>query len=163
MDKLILIVLSLMLPSNIPKDINVFYADSEVAIVDTFMEVAEEVPEVAKSVSSISFHSKSEYTSTGYSLRDNIMIFGLSEYNDFQQRYVIIHEMAHCWAFDILNDNYEEYSEYVEKDNAVISQYSISSIAEDFADAVAYYYIADGFKECFPNRTEYIEKLLEGL
>ena len=141
---------------------SVFYNEPEISVVETLTQVVEEVPEVAQSVDSIKFFAE-DNIHVGYSLRNNITIFGLSQYSEFQQKYVILHEMAYCWAFDILNDNYEEYEIYIKKDNSVISSYSTTSIAEDFADAVAYYFLADGFKECFPNRTEFIERCLNGI
>lgn len=149
-------------------EINVLYEDQEKTAVNTFIELVQEIPEELTASAETVVFNKENFINSGIAYSgETIELFALSEKNIEEQKFVITHELAHCWAFDNLGNDYAEYIECVKKDNTFIREYSANRIinngcyAEDFADAVGYYFTNDSFEETFPSRSDYIRKCFE--
>lgn len=157
------------------KKINIIYSDKEKNQIKSLKEYIDKLPNCVKeNVKEIVLIPYSNNLSIAGSTKDGkITLYNFKKYQDKTKANIIYHEATHTWAKSLEDNNnfkdfYSKYKKYVERDNNYVSDYSkkfansnTGKLSEDFADAVAFYLIDnESFKEKYPNRTIFINGLL---
>jgi len=152
------------------KRIQIVYTDTQKESLETLKRLLNTLPPKLltnlKQILMIPYSNTASIAGSTYESR--ITLYNFAKYDEFTQKNIIFHEVAHTFANKFVKD-YNDYKTYVDKDNNYVSTYSKEFIdsndgklSEDFADAVAFYFIDKSkFKEKYPNRTKYIEYLIK--
>lgn len=116
--------------------------------------------------------AKHESKAAGITKYNKITLYKLSSYSKATIKNIVIHEIAHTWAYTLMQNktldfSYTDYQEVVNKDKKFPSNYAKENVAngdfsEDFAESIAFYLINQkSFSKKFPARTIYIKSILE--
>ena len=157
------------------KNIPIIYTSKEKQIILKLKQIIEDLPEeMLVNIKEIILNpEKSPSEASAITSYDKITCYKLSNYSLKKIKNIIIHEIAHTWGHKlrekkILDYHYTQYKEYAKKDKKFPSDYAKKCVknkddyAEDFAEAIAFYFIdLKKFKKDFPNRLVYIEKLFQ--
>lgn len=154
-------------------NIKIIYTDLEKNYIDVLINYINELPqELVKNIDTIKMipyknHSKI----AGVTKNNNITLYKFSSYDEDKQKNILIHEIAHTWINKMIDENLLEYSlnNYllaIESDNNYVSSYSKRFTekngrpSEDLAESIAFYFIKSNFSDTYPNRAEFIRKLM---
>lgn len=113
-----------------------------------------------------------ESGAAGITKYNKITLYNISKYSKATIKNVIIHEVAHTWAYNLMKDkildySYTNYQQAVTKDTKFPSNYAkenvkIGNYSEDFAESVSFYLInSKSFEKKYPARADYIKMLIE--
>jgi len=157
------------------KNIDIIYSSKEQYLIEGLKKYLDILPNcITKNIKEIVLIPYSNNLNIAGSTKDGkITLYNFKKYQSITKENIIYHEATHTWAKSFIenknfNDFYGTYKEYVDNDNNYVSNYSKEfsnnnngKLSEDFADAVAFYLIDnESFKEKFPNRTIFINGLL---
>ena len=108
----------------------------------------------------------------GIAYLGEIKLYCLNRLPEKSRSRVLFHEITHLWAnklveYKIIDSSYTAYETFAKRDKYFVSDYTKrfalekGSYSEDFAESVANY-IGNKklFKQKYPNRSKYIEKLM---
>lgn len=113
-------------------------------------------------------HSSGAAGITNY---NKITFYNISKYSKATIKNIVIHEIAHTWAYELIrvqaiDYSYTEYAKAVNSDKRFPSNYAKRNVeagnySEDFAESVSFYFINENsFENKYPARTEYIKGLI---
>ena len=157
------------------KKVKVIYTDKERSVVSKLNTYLDKLPEnMLVNLDEIKLIPYSNTQNIAGTTKDKtILLYNYSKYSDSTKKNIIYHEIAHTWANKLIDEkkidySYTTYKEIVDKDNNYVSNYAKDfannndgRLSEDFADAVAFYFMNQSkFKKQYPNRTEYFKRLL---
>ena len=156
------------------KDIPVIYTNKEVKAVKEIEKILLALPEqLLKNISEIKLIPASHKSkAAGITNYNKITLYKISSYSKSTIKNIVIHEIAHTWAHDlmktkVLDYSYTDYQEAVNKDKNFPSKYAKEYVldgnySEDFAESISFYFInTKSFSKKFPSRTEYIKSIIE--
>lgn len=109
---------------------------------------------------------------TGVTKYDKITLYNISSYSTSTIKNVVIHEIAHTWAYKLMENkkidySYTDYKLTVDADDKFPSNYAKENVrqgnySEDFAESVSFFLINQkSFEKKYPARADYISKLLK--
>lgn len=107
----------------------------------------------------------------GITRYNKITFYNLSKYSKSTFKNIVIHEIAHTWAFELMKEkaidySYTEYKNVVKLDKRFPSNYAKKNVeagnySEDFAESISFYIInKTSFSKKYPARAKYIENLI---
>ena len=108
----------------------------------------------------------------GITKYDKITLYNISSYSTSTIKNIVIHEIAHTWAFTLMQNkvidySYSDYKLAVNKDTRFPSKYAKENVEagnynEDFAESISFYLINEKtFSNKYPARTEYIKEIIK--
>ena len=115
--------------------------------------------------------AKHESNAAGVTKYNKISFYNISKYSGTTLKNVVIHEITHTWAYELIKNkdidySYTKYQEFVNKDSKFPSKYAkvnveVGNYSEDFAESISFYLInKKSFEKKYPARTEFIENIL---
>ena len=145
----------------------VVYTTKDAKKIDYVAELIAKMPEVTKTNLKEITLLPTEHTSRAAGITDynKVTLYNLSTYTDKEIQRIVTHEIAHTWAHElrkakVIDYSYTNFGNAVKADGNVVTDYSKTSLSEDFADSVALYLAnADSFTKNFPARANYIANL----
>ena len=155
------------------KNIPVIYTSKDSKSISKVEEIINKLPEeLLVNLEEIKLvPAKHESNAAGITKYNKISFYNISKYSGATLKNVVIHEIAHTWAYELIKDkeidySYTNYQKYVSKDTKFPSKYAKLNVAsgnysEDFAESVSFFLInKKSFTKKYPARAEYIENLL---
>lgn len=156
------------------KNIPIIYTTKEEKVVKEIEKILLSLPDnLLNNINEIRMiPAKHKSKAAGITKYNKIALYKLSSYSKSTIKNIVIHEIAHTWAYDLMTDkvldySYTDYQEAVKKDKKFPSKYAKEYViegnySEDFAESVSFYFInTKSFSKKFPARTEYIKSILE--
>lgn len=155
--------------------IKVIYTNKEQKIFDKVENIIKKIPsEVKVNVDMITLvpYTDTNKKVAGITSGSNIKLYKISSYSGKTLERIIIHEVAHTFADELIRTkvidySYTEYSKTVKADKKNVSTYSKSYTErnlynEDFADSMAELIMNQkAFEKKFPNRAKYLLDLFD--
>ena len=154
------------------KNIPVIYTSKDSKSISKVEEIINKLPEeLLVNLEEIKLvPAKHESNAAGITKYNKISFYNISKYSGSTLKNVVIHEIAHTWAYELIKEkeidySYTNYQKVVKEDNKFPSKYAKSNVAagiysEDFAESVSFYLInTKSFAKKYPARTKYIEEL----
>lgn len=155
------------------KNIPIIYTNKEQKTVKEIEKILLSLPEkLLNNTSEIKLIPASHKSkAAGITNYNKITLYKISSYSKNTIKNILIHEIAHTWAFDLMKDkildfSYTDYKEVVKKDKTFPSNYAKKCVkennySEDFAESISFYFInIKSFSKKYPARAEYIKNLL---
>lgn len=155
-------------------NVSIIYTEKEKETVKSVEEIILSLPEkLLNNLEEIKLIPTEHISkAAGITNYDKIVFYNLSKYSKATIKNIVIHEIAHTWAFELMKDkkidfSYTDYREKVESDNKFPSQYAKENVKngkynEDFAESVSFFLINESsFTNKYPARASYIKELLE--
>ncbi len=155
------------------RNIKIIYTDKEENAMEKLKEYIELLPENytqnVKTIQMIPFDNTQNIAGT--TKDTTITLYHFSQYAKQTKMQIIFHEIAHTFANKmmekkIIDYSYSQYTKAAIKDRCFVSKYAQKSaslqsrLSEDFADAMAEYFMSSSFERRFPNRYAYLNSLL---
>ncbi|MBQ8300053.1 MAG: hypothetical protein IJX99_09440 [Clostridia bacterium] len=155
------------------KDITVIYTSKDSKTINKVEKIINELPDdLLVNVKEMKFiPAKHPSKAAGITKYNKISFYNLSSYSNNTLKNVIIHEISHTWAHELMKEkeidySYTDYKVAVKSDKKFPSKYAKTNVAvgnysEDFAESVSFYLInVKSFTKKYPARAIYIETLL---
>lgn len=156
------------------KGVTVIYTSKDTKSINTLEEIISSLPdELLANLKEIRLiPAKHSSKAAGITKYNKITLYNLSSYSKSTIKNIVIHEIAHTWAYDLIKDkaidySYTNYKKVVNSEKKFPSTYAKENVkngnySEDFAESVAFYLInTKSFERKYPARADYIKKLLE--
>lgn len=156
------------------KGITVIYTSKDTKSIKTLEEIISSLPdELLANLKEIRLiPAKHSSKAAGITKYNKITLYNLSSYSKSTIKNIVIHEIAHTWAYDLIKDktidySYTNYQKVVNSENKFPSKYAKENVkngnySEDFAESVSFYFInTKSFEKKYPVRADYIKELLE--
>ena len=155
------------------KNISIIYTNVEEKSVKEIEKIILSLPD--KLLSNLSeiklIPAKHESKAAGITKYDKITLYKISSYSKSTIKNIVIHEIAHTWAYDLMQDkildfSYTDYRQAVNSDKKYPSKYAEENVrtgdySEDFAESVSFYLISEkSFNKKYPSRANYIKNIL---
>lgn len=154
-------------------NISVLYTNKEEKTIKNLEEIISSLPQkLLGNLKEIRLMpAKHKSGAAGITNYDKVTFYNLSTYSKTTIENIVIHEIAHTWAYDLMKDkivdySYTNYRKAVNADKKFPSEYAKVNVkagnySEDFAESVSFYFINEKtFAKKYPARTEYIENLI---
>lgn len=156
------------------KGVTVIYTSKDAKSIKTLEEIISSLPDKLlvnlKEIRLIP--AKHSSKAAGITKYNKITLYNLSSYSKSTIKNIVIHEIAHTWAYDLIKDkaidySYTDYKKVVDSEKKFPSTYAKENVkngnySEDFAESVSFYLInTKSFEKKYPARADYIKKLLE--
>lgn len=156
------------------KNVSIIYTEKEKNSVKEIEKIINSLPnKLLTNLKEIKLiPAKHESKAAGITKYNKITLYKLSSYSKTTIKNIVIHEIAHTWAYTLMQNktldfSYTDYQEVVNKDKKFPSNYAKENVAngdysEDFAESISFYLINKmSFSKKYPARTEYIKKILK--
>ena len=156
------------------KGVTVVYTSKDAKSIKTIEEIISSLPDkLLVNLKEIRLMpAKHSSNAAGITRYNKITLYNLSSYSKSTIKNIVIHEIAHTWAYDLIKDkaidySYTDYKKVVDSEKKFPSTYAKENVkngnySEDFAESVAFYLInTKSFERKYPARADYIKKLLE--
>ena len=156
------------------RNVSIIYTNKDEKVINDVEEIILSLPEklLVNLDEIVLLPGKHNSGAAGITDYDKVSLYNLSTYSKATIKNIVIHEIAHTWAFDLMKNkvidfSYTDYSEKVKLDKKFPSQYAKANVQEghfneDFAESVSFYLInSESFTRKYPARAEYIKVLLE--
>lgn len=156
------------------KGVTVIYTSKDAKSIKTLEEIISSLPDKLlvnlKEIRLIP--AKHSSKAAGITKYNKITLYNLSSYSKSTIKNIVIHEIAHTWAYDLIKDkaidySYTDYKKVVDSEKKFPSTYAKENVkngnySEDFAESVSFYLInTKSFEKKYPARADYIKELLE--
>lgn len=116
--------------------------------------------------------AKHKSNAAGITKYNKITLYKLSSYSKTTIKNIVIHEIAHTWAYNLMQNkiidfSYTNYQNTIKNDKKFPSNYAKENVknenySEDFAESVSFYLInSKSFTKKYPARANYIKNILE--
>lgn len=156
------------------KNIPIIYTNKEQKAANEIQKIITSLPEqLLKNIKEIKLiPAKHKSKAAGITNYNKITLYKISSYSKSTIKNIVIHEIAHTWANDLISNkvldySYTDYQEVVNKDKKFPSKYAKEYVldgnySEDFAESISFYFInSKSFSKKYPARAEYIKNILE--
>ena len=156
------------------KGVTVIYTSKDEKSIKTLEEIISTLPDkLLTNLSEIKLlPAKHTSNAAGVTKYNKITLYNLSSYSKSTIKNIVIHEIAHTWAYDLIKDktidySYTNYQKVVDSEKTFPSKYAKENVkngnySEDFAESVSFYFInTNSFERKYPARADYIKELLE--
>lgn len=154
------------------KNIPIIYTSKDSKSIKKIEDIIKDLPEeLLVNLKEIKLvPAKHESNAAGVTKYNKISFYNISKYSGTTLKNIVIHEITHTWAYELMKNkdidySYTKYQEYVNKDTKFPSKYAKSNVdignySEDFAESVSFYLInKKSFAKKYPARNEFIEEL----
>ncbi len=155
------------------KGVKVIYTDKEKDLIKDVEEIISSLPgKMLANTTEIKMLPVNHTSgAAGITKYDKITFYNLSKYSKTTIKNIVIHEVAHTWAYDLMRQkaidySYTDYKEAVKTDRRYPSNYARRNVeagdySEDFAESVSFYFInSNSFAKKYSSRARYIENLV---
>ncbi len=154
------------------KNIPVIYTSKDQKVVKKVEQIMNSLPEeLLVNLDEVKLiPAEHESKAAGITKYNKISFYNLSKYSGTTLKNIVIHEITHTWAYELIKNkdidySYTDYQEYVNSDKLFPSKYAKMNVeaqnySEDFAESVSFYLInKKSFEKKYPARAKYIEEL----
>lgn len=154
-------------------NVSIIYTHKEKSLIKKIETILSKVPQNMlvnlKEISLVPVEHNSG--AAGITRYNTISLYNLSKYSNKEIENIVLHEIAHTWAYSLISQNlinhsYSNYKDIVALDSSSPSKYAkqnaaIGNYSEDFAESVAFYLInTNAFTNKCPARSNYISQLI---
>lgn len=154
------------------KNIPVIYTSKDEKVVKKVEQIINDLPEkVLVNLDEIKLiPAEHESKAAGITKYNKISFYNLSKYSGSTLKNIVVHEVTHTWAYELIKNkeidySYTDYQQCVKDDKLFPSKYAKVNVeaqnySEDFAESVSFYLInKKSFEKKYPARAKYIEEL----
>ena len=156
------------------KGVKVIYTEKETDVLKDIEEIILSLPDKmlanTHEIKLVPFEHSSN--AAGITRYDKITFYNVSKYTKATLKNIVIHEIAHTWAYELMKDkaidySYTDYKEVVKMDKRYPSNYARRNVeagdySEDFAESISFYFInKDSFTRKYNSRAQYIGNLVD--
>lgn len=156
------------------EDVSIIYTEKDSKTIKKLETIISKLPKtLLENLSEIKLLPlKHTSGATGVTKYDKITLYNISSYSTSTIKNVVIHEIAHTWAYKLMENkkidySYTDYKLAVDTDEKFPSNYAKENVkqgnySEDFAESVSFFLINQkSFAKKYPARADYINKLLK--